>query len=152
MNSLDPGAARAYRRRARVITAYGLICFLVGAAGLIDRDLLTTSSALQALDGGPVFTAWLAAYCVGGLLAAYGVQTLHPRVEVIGDVLLLGFALLNAAAIVVNRGPVGGGVTAVSLVLVAYVMHGRIVDLLDVARLDRRVLNVPIAHHDRRRQ
>ena len=136
--SLDPRAAREYRRRARVITAYGLICFCVGTAGLVDRDLLTTSSVVQALSG-PVFVAWLSAYALGGAMAAYGVWRLQPAVEVVGDRLLLGFALPNAITILVNRGPVGGGVTAVSMVLVAYVLQGRITDLHDVARVDRSV-------------
>lgn len=140
-NSMDPAAARAYRRRARVITAYGLICFLVGTAGIIDRDLLTTSSAVQALSG-PVFFCWLVAYAAGGAMAAYGVLALHPSIEVRGDRLLFGFALLNAAAILINRGPVGGGVTAVSMLLVAYVIHGRIMDLRDTAKLNRRVVDL----------
>lgn len=140
--SLDPTDARAYRRRARVITAYGLIAFLVGTAGLIDRDLLTTSSAVQALDG-PVAVAWLIAYAAGGVLASTGVVFLRPDIETAGDWLLLGFACLNATAILLNRGPVGGGITAASLLLVAYVLYGRIGDLHQVARRERRVVRLP---------
>jgi hypothetical protein len=136
-SSLSTSDARAYKRRARVITAYGLISFMVGVAGLIDRSLLTTSSAVQTLSG-PVSIAWLATYALGGALAAGGVMLLRPDLEAAGDVLLLAFALLNATAILLNRGPVGGGVTATSLVLVAYVLHGRIGDLHQVARFERR--------------
>ncbi len=141
--SLDPRAAREYRRRARVITAYGLICCMVGLAGLIDRELLTTSSAVQALSG-PVFVVWLTAYAIGGGLAAAGSYCLRPDIEVVGDWLLLAFAGLNATVIVVNRGPVGGGITAVSLMLVAYILHGRIVDLHQVARRDRRICDLGV--------
>lgn len=148
-DSLDPSAPAAYRRRARVITAYGLISFLVGVAGLIDRSLLTTSSVVQTLDGW-VVVVWLSLQAIGGALAAFGVLRLNPKVELAGVQLLLGFVVLNAITILVNRGPVGGGITAASMMLVAYVLRGRVGDLHYAARMDRRRINLGVPH-DRRR-
>jgi len=143
-SSLDPTDAVSYRRRARVITAYGLISCCIGTAGLIDRSLLTTSSAVQALDGW-VVVAFLLYQAVGGALAAAGVLLLRPKLEVVGVWALLAFVVINGGAILVNRGPVGGGVTAASMALVAYVLHGRIGDLHHAARRERRVVDVGVA-------
>lgn len=146
--SLNPAFGDAYRRRARVITAYGLISCGVGTAGLVDRSLLTTSSAVQALDG-PVVVAFLIYQALGGALAALGVLLLRPRLEVVGVWALLAFVIINAAAILANRGPVGGGVTAASMALVAYVLHGRIGDLHQAARRERRLVDLAV-ERDRR--
>jgi hypothetical protein len=148
-SSLDPSDGFAYRRRGRAIAAYGLISFLIGTAGLIDRSLLTTSSAVEALDGW-IVVAWLLYQAVGGLLAAAGVLGLRPKMELVGLCALLGFVVINGGAILINRGPVGGGVTAASMALVAYVLQGRISDLLFAARRERRVLNIRGPHRDRR--
>lgn len=149
-NSLSPLHADAYRRRARVITAYGLISLIVGTAGLIDRDLLTSSSAVQTLDG-PVVVVWLGLQVAGGGLAALGVRRLRPDVELVGLWLLFANVAINGSAILLNRGPVGGGVTSASMVLVAYVLHGRIGDLHDAARTERRVVNLRPARDRRHR-
>jgi hypothetical protein len=149
-SSLDPTDAESYRRRARVITAYGLISCMIGTAGLIDRSLLTTSSAVQALDGWVVI-AFLLYQAIGGALAAGGVILLRPTLELAGVWALLGFVIVNGGAIVINRGPVGGGVTAASMMLVAYVLHGRIGDLHFAARRERRIVDVSVTHDKRHR-
>jgi hypothetical protein len=122
---------------------------IVGTAGVIDKSLLTSSSAVQTLDG-PVAAIWLVAYAFGGLLACAGSVIPRPDWEAAGDKLLLGFCLLNAATIVLNRGLIGGGITAASLLLVAYVLHGRVGDLHESSRRDRRLHDIPMAGPDRR--
>jgi hypothetical protein len=82
-------------------------------------------------------------------MAAVGVILLRPRVEVVGVWALLAFVIINGGAIVINRGPVGGGVTAASMALVAYVLYGRIGDLHHAARRERRTYDVGVAD-DRR--
>lgn len=147
-NSLDPRDGYAYRRRGRAIAAYGLIQCLIGTAGLADRSLLTTWSAVQALDGW-IVVVWLIYQSLGGALVAIGVYALRPQLELYGLKALLGFVVINAGAILLNRGPVGGGVTAAALGLSAYVIQGRIGDLIFSAKRDRRVADLE-THHDRR--
>lgn len=119
--------------------AYGLSATIIGLAGLIDRSLLGPSSLGQTLNG-PVDDVWLTFYAIGGVLAFTGVAALRPELETIGLYALLAAALINAAAIVANRGPIGGGVTVSGLLLGAWVIHRRIGDLHTAARADRRVL------------
>lgn len=148
-SSLDPRDGFAYRRRGRAIAVYGLLSFLVGTAGLVDRSLLTTSSAVQALDGW-IVVAWLLYQAVGGLMVAIGLYALRPKIELIGLCALFGFVVINGGAILINRGPVGGGVTAASMALVAYVLQGRIGDLQFAARKERRVVDINVSHGERR--
>lgn len=140
-NSLDPRSPREYRRRARVIVAYGLSGAIIGTAGLIHRELLGTASVAQALDG-PIDELWLAVYALSGLAAAVGVIALRPELEVRGLWFMLAAALINAAAVFANRGPIGGGITSSSLLLAAWVIHSRIGDLHAAARADRRVIDL----------
>lgn len=139
--SLDIRFARAYKRRARAITAYGLISIIVGSGGLIDRSLLQASATAQVLDGWTL-VAWLIVFVLGGLLAVVGIQLLRPDIEAAGDVLLMFFSLLNAVTIVAHRG-FGGLVAASSAVLVAYVLQGRVGDLHSVSAFDAHRRPVP---------
>src|SRR4051812_31539254 len=148
-DSLNPRSPRDYRRRASVIVAYGLSGVIIGGAGLIRPALLGTSSVGTALDS-PVAKAWLAAYALGGLLAACGVMSLRPEVETCGLYLLLAAALINAVAIYAVRGPIAGGVTSSGILLAAWVIHRRIGDLHEAARSDRRRRDGPFPGPDRR--
>jgi hypothetical protein len=136
-HSLDPRQPREYRRRARVIVAYGISAFLIGMAGLIDPERLGSSSIAVALNS-HVDEVWLSAYGLGGLLASVGVVTRRPDVEVAGLWMLLAAALINALAIITTRGIVAGGITAVTVLLSAWVISSRIGDLHSAAKVDRR--------------
>jgi hypothetical protein len=140
-DSLNPRVPRAYRRRARVIVAYGLSGLIIGTCGLVNRSLLGTASVAQALDG-PVDELWLLTYAVAGLLMAGGVTFLRPGVEAVGLWLMLATALINAVAVFANRGPIGGGITSSSLLLAAWVIQSRLGDLHDAARSDRRTVDL----------
>jgi hypothetical protein len=149
-NSLDPRSPRDYRRRASVIVAYGLSGMVIGATGLIDPDLLGTSSIGSALSG-PLPEVWLATYAFGGFLAFFGVLALRPEVETVGLYLLVAAALINATAIFAIRGPIAGGVTSTGILLAAWVMHRRIGDLHSAARTDRRETDTHLHSRERRR-
>lgn len=147
--SLNPANRREYRRRARPIQFFGFVTFVLGAAGVLRPALVASSSAAQQLAG-PVDTLWLLAYLIGGAATSIGVLLLRPAVEVFGEWFIIAAAVINAGAILVNRGPFAGGASAVFILLACWVLKGRIEDLHNAARRDRRVVDVPIPGPERR--
>lgn len=138
--SLNPRNARLYRRRARLSRSLGLAAIPVAAGALIDRGLLGTSSVGVVLDG-PVDTVYLIAYLIGGLTAVAGVEWRpHPRpeLEALGAWLLAGAMLINGSAIVMLRGPVAGGLTAIGLFALADILVARARDLEQARTRERR--------------
>lgn len=147
--SLNPANRREYRQRARPIQFFAFVTVVLGAGGLIHPELVANSSAAEQLAG-PVDTLWLLAYLVGGACTGLGIRLLRPAVEVFGEWFIIAAAVINAGAILVNRGPFAGGASAVFILLACWVLKGRIDDLHHAARRDRRVVAVPIAGRDRR--
>lgn len=137
-NSLDPQSSREYRRRARAIVAYGLSGAIIGTTGLLHPVLLGSSSVATALET-PVAKLWLAVYAFSGAGAALAVIFRRPEAEIVALWFMLAAALINAAAVIVVRGPIAGGITSSGLLLAAWVLHSRIGDLHAAARSNRRV-------------
>lgn len=115
----------------------GASALITGVTGLVDRSSLTTSAIGRSLDG-IVDDVWLFAYTLGGVLVLAGVARVRPDLEVAGEWLLVAAVCINAGAILIVRGPIGGLLTAGPVVLAGWVIHGRIRFLEDVARADRR--------------
>jgi hypothetical protein len=137
--SLNPHNARLYRRRARLSRSLGFACVPIALTALLDRETLGTASVAYALEG-PLDTAWILAYLIGGACAFAGVEWRpypRPEVEALGVWLLVGAMVINGLAIVATRGAVAGGVTAIGLFVLADVLYGRARDL-DEARERRR--------------
>lgn len=138
--SLDPRNTRVYRRRGRLGLGLGAAGAPIALAGLIDHDLIAQSSAGVTLSG-PVDTIWLIGYLLGAILTPVGLlwrPIPRPELEVLGLWLFLGAMLTNATAIVVTRGPVAGGLTAVGLFGLSWVLKARIDDLEEAGRTERR--------------
>ena len=149
--SLNPRNVRLYRRRGSLSVGLGIAGIVVATAALVDPALLTTSSAAQRLNG-PVDEIWLSAYLTGSIMAVAGVMWAIPRpaIEAAGLWLLIFALLVNGIAIVINRGAIGGGITAVPVVAIAWVLWNRIRDLHEAAHYDRRVIDVGRTVGDRR--
>lgn len=150
--SLNPYNVRMYRRRGALSIGLGIAGMIISAAALLDPGLLTTSSAAQKLKG-PVDEIWLTAYFFGSLAAVAGVTWRpipRPATEAVGLWFLIFAMLVNGVAIIANRGIIGGGITAVPLFAIAWVLSQRIRDLHEAAKIDRRVVDVGRPSGDRR--
>lgn len=150
--SLNPTNVRMYRNRGALSVGLGIAGMVVSLAALIDPTLLTTSSAAQRLNG-PLDEIWLTAYFLGSFTAVAGVQWRpipRPALEAMGLWFLIFALLVNGIAIIANRGFTGGGITAVPIVAIAWVLWMRIRDLHTAARYERRIVDIGRGRGDRR--
>lgn len=139
-NSLDPRNARRYRKRGRLGLGLSVAAFPVTLAGLLNPDLIAGSSAGTQLSG-PVDTIWLLGYFLGSLLTPIGLlwrPCPRPELEVLGLWLFLGAMLTNAVAILFSRGIIAGGITAIGLLGLAWILKARIDDLEEASSIERR--------------
>lgn len=143
---MDPRDRREYRRRASLSIGFGLSSLPVLVGAFLDPSLLGSSSAAAAQSPN-VVRLYLLVYLIGCVLSAAGPlwrPNPLPDVEAVGVTFLIFGLLVNAAAIFVTRGPIAGGLTAVSLLGFAWVFWRRLSDLR------RRAIKEPVERIDRR--